>query len=145
MNPETVFGVANLIALVGWGALVIGPGRRWSVLIAGVIVPTLLASAYVVILATHWSVDFDSFSTLASVAALFENPWALLAGWVHYLAFDLLVGGWISRDAIGRGVPHLLAVPCLVLTFLFGPAGWLAYQALARGHRDRTGSRATPA
>jgi hypothetical protein len=130
MNPEAVFGVANAIALVAWAALVFAPRWRWTIRLAELGAPALLAAAYVVILATHWSIDVDSFSTLANVSALFENRWALLAGWVHYLAFDLLVGGWISREAITRGVPHRLVVPCLVLTFLFGPAGWLLYRGL---------------
>jgi hypothetical protein len=54
----------------------------------------------------------------------------LLAGWIHYLAFDLFVGSWEARDARQRGVPHLALVPCLALTFLFGPAGWLLYGAV---------------
>jgi hypothetical protein len=145
MSPEAVFGAANLIALVGWGPLVIAPRWRWTARLAELAVPALLAVAYVVILATHWSIDADSFSTLANVAALFENRWALLAGWVHYLAFDLFVGGWMARDAATRGVPHLLVVPCLVLTFLFGPAGWLLYQVLTTVGRDRAPSHATPA
>jgi len=45
------------------------------------------------------------------------------------------VGSWEVRDAQRRGVSHLLVVPCLVLTFLFGPAGLLLYLGLrtARG------------
>jgi len=31
------------------------------------------------------------------VAQLFENRWLLLAGWVHYLAFDLFIGAWETR------------------------------------------------
>ena len=62
--------------------------------------------------------------------ALFDNPWALLAGWTHYLAFDLFIGGWEVRDAQRRGIPHLLIVPALVLTFLLGPAGLLLYLAI---------------
>jgi hypothetical protein len=46
---------------------------------------------------------------------------------VHYLAFDLFVGGWQVRDAAQRGVPHLALVPALALTFLFGPVGLLVY------------------
>ena len=72
------------------------------------------------------------FSSLAGVRALFDNPWGLLAGWTHYLAFDLFIGGWEVRDAQRRGVPHLLIVPALALTFLFGPAGLLLYLATRR-------------
>jgi hypothetical protein len=66
------------------------------------------------------------------VAQLFADPWLLLAGWLHYLAFDLLVGTWEARDSIERGVPRWILVPCLFLTFMFGPAGWLAYVAATR-------------
>ena len=67
---------------------------------------------------------------LLAGAAAFANPWLLLAGWIHYLAFDLLTGVWEVRDAARRGVPHWLVVPCLALTFMLGPAGWLLYRAV---------------
>jgi hypothetical protein len=51
---------------------------------------------------------------------------------VHYLAFDLFVGTWETRDAVGRGIPRWIVMPCLLWTFLFGPIGWLAYQAARR-------------
>ena len=63
---------------------------------------------------------------------LFGDEALLLAGWVHYLAFDLFVGSWEVRDAQRLGIPHLLVVPCLVLTFLFGPVGLLLYLGLSR-------------
>ena len=63
---------------------------------------------------------------------MFQDPWALLAGWVHYLCFDLAVGAWALRDAQRRGLPHLLLVPALVLTFLLGPVGLLLYAGLRR-------------
>ena len=51
----------------------------------------------------------------------------LLAGWVQYLAFDLFIGAWQVRDARTQGISHLLVIPCLLLTFLFGPAGLLHF------------------
>ena len=54
----------------------------------------------------------------------------ILAGWVHYLAFDFFIGCWMVIDAAERGIKHLLVVPCLVLTFMFGPAGLLLYVGL---------------
>jgi hypothetical protein len=90
----------------------------------------LLAIVYTALIAINFFGSPGGFSSLPDVALLFSNPWLLLAGWTHYLAFDLLVGTWEARDARDRGVSHLLLVPCLVLTFLFGPAGWLLYQGL---------------
>jgi hypothetical protein len=31
------------------------------------------------------------------------------------------------RDAQQHRIPHLVMIPCLILTFLFGPAGLLTY------------------
>lgn len=131
MTPELVFSIANLIATAAWIALVILPGRRWvTEMVTSSVVPLLFASVYVGIVATTLGRTPGGFSTLAAVATLFSNPWALLAGWIHYLAFDLLIGTWETQDARERGVPHLLLVPCLILTFLFGPAGWLFYRGV---------------
>ena len=136
MTPELAFSVANLTAMLSWVLLVVLPRRRWvSDTVAGVGVPALLAAAYIVLIATNWGNSAGGFSTLANVALLFANPWMLLAGWVHYLCFDLLIGCWEVRDARERGVPHLLVVPCLALTFMFGPAGWLLYRAIRSGYR----------
>jgi hypothetical protein len=97
--------------------------------------PALLGVVYVVLIALSLPGSDGGFSSLAGVRALFVDPRGLLAGWTHYLAFDLFIGGWEVRDAQQRGIPHLLVVPALVLTFLFGPAGLLLYLAISRLRR----------
>jgi hypothetical protein len=99
--------------------------------------PALLAVIYAVLLAATFARSEGGFSSLAGVRMLFDNPWMLLAGWTHYLAFDLFVGGWEVRDAQRRGLSHLLIVPALVLTFLFGPVGLLVYLAIRRFMADK--------
>ena len=130
MNPETVFSAMRGLALAAWLLLVFFPRARWVTVIDGTIVPLIFAAAYAAILAMVLGRGPGDFNSLAGVAALFSNPWALLAGWIHYLAFDLLIGVWEVRDSAERGIPHLIVIPCLALTFLFGPAGWLLYQAV---------------
>jgi hypothetical protein len=131
MTPNHIFSIVNPIALLSWLLLIVLPRRRWVIdVVAGFAVPVLFAVVYTAIIAVHFFGSAGGFSSLPDVALLFGNPWLLLAGWTHYLAFDLLVGTWEARDAADRGVSHLLLVPCLVLTFLFGPAGWLLYQVL---------------
>jgi hypothetical protein len=127
MTPEGLFSIVNPIAVVGWILLVVLPRQRRAANIATWAIPGLLAIAYVFVVATHIVSSPGGFSSLPAVATLFANPWLLLAGWIHYLAFDLFIGSWEARDARERGVPHLALVPCLLLTFLFGPAGWLLY------------------
>ena len=55
-------------------------------------------------------------------------------GWIHYLAFDLMVGRWIVKDSIDEHISHVLVVPCLILTLMAGPVGWLLYCLVRRIH-----------
>lgn len=132
MTPERIFSIVNLVALLSWAALALLPGRPWVPrVITGRVVPMGLAVVYAVLILANWGGP-GSFSSLEGVSLLFANPWLLLAGWVHYLAFDLLVGSAEAIDAQENHVPHWALVPCLFLTFMFGPAGWLLYQGVRR-------------
>lgn len=137
-SPDAIFQIANPVALLGWVVLFASPSSaRWAEIgrrFSGVVLPTALAVLYVVLIPLHWSGD-GGFGSLGEVRALFDVPGLLLAGWVHYLAFDLFVGGWIARRGAELGVPHWQLVPVLALTFLFGPAGWLAFVALCAVRR----------
>lgn len=130
MTAEQLFSILNPIALTAWLLLVFLPRFRWTRTIVPVVIPCVLAAIYVVLVATTLPKSEGGFSSLSAVRALFDNPWMLLAGWAHYLAFDLFIGGWEARDAHRRGIPHLLIVPALILTFLLGPAGLLLYLAI---------------
>ena len=145
MTPETLFSVLNFVAMLAWLPLVFLPRTRWASRVVPVAVPVLLAVVYVALVAVALPRSEGGFSSLAGVRALFENPWGLLAGWTHYLAFDLFIGGWEVRDAQRRGIPHLAVVPALVLTFLLGPGGLLLYLAIRSFLPDRTRTAAPDA
>jgi hypothetical protein len=129
-TPDQVFRIANVLALLGWlslGASVALRRPRLRTLLAGRAVPLLLSSGYVAILGAHWSQGSGSFSSLAGVASLFQSPWLLLAGWIHYLAFDLFIGTWIAADAEAIEAPRWVLIAVLPAVFLFGPAGFLLW------------------
>ena len=129
MTADQIFSISNLAAVACWILLAVFPNRRWVTHgIAGTAMPALFAVAYVAIVMAVFPRAYGSFSTLPGVAQLFANPWLLLAGWLHYLAFDLLIGTWEARDSVERGVPRWALIPCLFLTLMFGPAGWLVYR-----------------
>ena len=141
-TPDFLFSVANPVALLGWALLVLAP--RWrgtrAVVLSGAL-PLLLAATYAALLATHYLGPHGGeggFQSLDAVAALFRDRWALLAGWVHYLCFDMWTGAWEVRDAQRRGVPHGLLVPCLLLTFMVGPVGLLLYFGVRNRYPEPT-------
>ena len=140
LTPDFLFQIANKTAVLGWLLLLVAP--RWrgtrAVVLSGAL-PLVLAASYAFFITYQTLVHpapGGGFSSLAAVAALFRQPWALLAGWVHYLCFDMWLGAWETRDAHRRGVPHWALVPCLLLTFLLGPVGLLLYSAVRRGWKQ---------
>lgn len=138
MTPETLFSLASAAVLPGWALLVLVPRWKWTARLVGpVLIPALLSLLYLYLLAARWAILAGGFGSLATVRRLFDDPAVLLAGWVHYLAFDLFIGSWEVRDAQRLALPHLLVVPCLLLTLLFGPVGFLSYLVLRGSLRRR--------
>lgn len=127
MTAESLFSIAGMTVLPGWFLLIFLPRWKYSArLVAGVIIPALLALLYAWLIVTRMGGE-GGFGSLAEVRRLFGDDYLLLAGWVHYLVFDLFIGSWQVRDSERAGIHHLAVVPCLLLTFLFGPVGLLVY------------------
>jgi Domain of unknown function (DUF4281) len=133
MEADLIFRLANGLALLCWLALIASPpsaswtARVWTV--CGRVVPVALSALYVLLFALHWRGQ-GGFGSPQEVRALFDVPGVLVAGWLHYLAFDLFVGVWIATRSAQMGLPHVVVIPLLVLTFMFGPAGLLAFVLL---------------
>ncbi len=134
MSAESLFPYFNLLVLPGWLLLAVAPRWPWSArVIAPVIIPAILAVAYLVLIVTNFGTGEGGFTTLSGVASLFDDPNVLLAGWIHYLAFDLFIGAWEVRDAQRLRIGHGYVLPCLVLTFMLGPIGLLLYFSIKLG------------
>jgi len=131
MDPDTLFGYSGPIAMTGWLILAFSPlAPRLAQLASATLIPLLLSIAYTVLILTSWSDAPGGFDSLSNVMLLFTVPSVALAGWLHYLAFDLFVGAWIVRTARAEDVAHWQVLPCLVLAFLFGPVGFALFFAI---------------
>jgi hypothetical protein len=132
MSPDAVFLVCNYGVIPAWLLLAAAPGWVWTQrLVHALWIPGLLGLVYLFTLLTIPATpEGGGFGSLAGVVAAFTSPHAVLAGWVHYLVFDLFVGAWEVRDAQRRGLPHLWVLPCLFFTLMLGPIGLLLYLAL---------------
>ena len=128
MNPDQVFSICSSIVLPGWLLLILAPRWTWTErIITGVII-VLLAATYSYFIFQIFTADtFQSFGSLKGVMQLFTNEKAVLAGWIHYLAFDLMVGLFEVKNAQKHHINHLFIIPCLFLTFMLGPVGLLLF------------------
>lgn len=128
MSFDTIFSIASTAAMLGWACLVLLP--RWPMLLTSLrygLIGALSVAYAVLIFLYFFGVEGGGFATIAEVRALFMSDGVLVAGWIHYLAFDLFVGIWIAIEADKRGYHRILQVPMLIGTFLFGPIGLLLF------------------
>jgi hypothetical protein len=129
VTADFVFQIANTLTLVAW--IVLGCGivfRREELMRWVGFVPLALSALYTLLILLFFFKADGGFDTLANVQKLFTLPWAALAGWVHYLAFDLFVGTWIARETARLFLPRWPLIALLPLTFMFGPAGYLGFE-----------------
>jgi Domain of unknown function (DUF4281) len=136
MTPDALFHICGTLAMLGWLCLLSTP--MWPVRyretlprrIGAIAIPASIAAVYTGVIVTHWAGHPGGFNSLDAVMQLFTDRWLVVAGWVHYLAFDLFIGGWELAESRQRRIPHLLLIPFLLLTFFFGPIGFLAFLAV---------------
>ena len=142
MTASEVFSLANLIAMPMWLLMIILP--NWKVtrfLVDYKLIPLVLSLTYAfyIILALQSGPPMD-FGSMEAVMNLFTDENALLAGWVHYLAFDLLVGMWMLEQNRTLKIHQLIMVPCLIGTFMFGPVGFLVFMLVRTIKKQRLGT-----
>ena len=144
MTPELGFQAASQWAMAGWVLLAAGLflPPSWSARVlffGGRVVPLGLCIAYLAAVLYWWGDNAGGFASLDAVALLFTSKGLLLAGWVHYLAFDLLLGRWQVDRVLAAPNPAVLrwlVLPCLCATLMFGPAGLLLFLVIS-GIQDR--------
>lgn len=131
MTATGLFSAFNMLALVGW--IILGAGialkrDRLRDALAGTYIPVFMSASYAILIMFFFSDAEGGFDTLENVQKLFTSPWAALAGWIHYLAFDLFMGTRIARGMEEQGLPRWPLMIILPLTFLFGPIGYLVFE-----------------
>lgn len=136
MTPESLFSMAGALVMPAWLLLILGP-RRWPVLNAlpAYVVPIILSALYAALVLTHFAEAGGGYGTLAEVRTLMSSDMMLLAGWVHYLAFDLFIGAWAARRMDTVGISRIIQAGVLPTIFLFGPVGLLLAFLIEAGSR----------
>lgn len=134
MAAEQAFEFGSIVALFGWVCLILGAlinklnARKWLLLFGGRVIPAILSILYAVLVVLFLnSAPEGGYSSLDEVSKLFESEGNLASGWIHFLAFDLLVARWMIDEVEKHQYPVWILVPCIPITFLYGPAGFLLF------------------
>ena len=133
LTSDNIYLLANWGVIPFWLMLLTIPNQPITkILVNSVIVPLILASAYVY-LAYKLYLDgevFDVFQLyfgLDSLYSIYSNEIFLLIFWLHFLSVSLFIGSWISRDAQKYMIPKVLTMLSLILTYFSGPVGLVFY------------------
>ncbi|GAA4278702.1 ABA4-like family protein [Aquimarina mytili] len=132
MTPATIFSIAGMITTPMWVLMILLP--KWKVtklLMDYKVIPLVLSLVYAIYILNAIQIGgMMDFGSLASIMKLFTEENAVLAGWVHYLAFDLIVGMWMLDQNKKLEIHQLIMAPCLFATFMFGPIGFLLFMII---------------
>lgn len=131
----TLFKIAGIVT-PAWALLIFLPtwrATRW--LARSAIVPAVVCVLYVIGIVAQITVGglgfVRDFGSAEGVQHLLAQPDIAIVAWIHFLAFDQLVGIFIYRDNMHhRYVPIPVQSVILFLTFMFGPVGFLSYYLL---------------
>ena len=131
---EMLYLWVNCGVLPFWFILIFFPQSHLCKYFVTSIFPiTLLGSAYIFMLYQSYidAYDFDKnfilYLGIAELSELFSDTTFLIMFWIHFVAINLFVGGWILKDSQKFGVNrYLLGVP-LIITYLIGPLGLFIY------------------
>jgi hypothetical protein len=129
MEPGVLFQIANTAVLPFWIMLGVLPAHPLTrILVRSGAVSCMLAVAYILCLTLGEGMSPDGLGSLEGVRSMFQTDWYLLGGWIHYLAFDLYVGGTIAGHHVQHGGSRLMLALELLLTLMLGPVGLLLHK-----------------
>ena len=131
---ETIYLWANFGVLPFWLMLIFIPNFKITrIFINSVILPLILAAAYVytiylmILLDESISNFFRLYLSLDNLYAIFSTESFLLVFWLHFLALNLFLGSWVSKDGAKYNMPRALMSLPLILIYFTGPVGLVLY------------------
>ena len=131
---ETIYLWTNFGILPFWLMLIFIPNSKITqIFVNSVILPLILATAYVYTIYQTILLDepiFDIFKlylSLDNLYTIFATESFLLVFWLHFLALNLFLGSWVSRDGVKYGMPRNLIFIPLILIYFSGPVGLVLY------------------
>ena len=131
---EAVYLWANFGVLPFWFMLIIIPNSKITqILINSVILPLILASAYcytiyqTILLEEPIFEIFKLYLSLDNLYTVFATESFLLVFWLHFLALNLFLGSWVSRDGVKYNMPRSSTSISLILIYFTGPLGLVLY------------------
>ena len=129
MDAENIYAASNIAVLPAWALLIFAPRWKWTeILVHRIWVPGLFCLLWIgIFIFRPASAEGAGIGSLDQFMIFMSGDYDALMIWVQLVVWDLFVGIWIARDAIGKNIHHAWVVPSLLLTLTYPPIGLMAY------------------
>ena len=134
LSFENIYLWVNLGILPFWLMLIIIPNSKFTqIFVNSIVLPVILSTAYVYLAYQTILLDesllgvFKLYLSLDNLYTVFATETFLLIFWIHFLALNLFLGCWVSRDAIKYNISRSLVFIPLILIYFTGPLGLVLY------------------
>ena len=131
---ETLYMWVNIGVLPFWLMLIFFPQSHLCRIFVASIFPILLLSgAYIFVLYKSYLIGYDfigNFSlylSLDELSRLIEDHLYLMLFWIHFIAINLFIGGWIVKDSQKFYINKITISIPLIITYFIGPIGLFFY------------------
>ncbi len=143
---ENIYFWSNIGILPFWLMIILIPNSRLTqILVNSVIIPLILSSAYVYVYYQAVLMDesfleiFKIYFDLENLYTVFATESFLLVFWLHFLAINIFLGSWVSRDGIKYNIPRLSLSIILIIIFFTGPLGLVLHWLIRIFYARRLG------
>ncbi len=139
IDIQLLFNLFNYGVLIPWSLMILLPKWKGTLWMVRTYLPVVIIAVSYLFL-TLWDVFIIQaaavdFLSLQSIKSAFSRDIVMLIGWMHYLAFDMFVGMWEFKDSRSINLPHLILIPCLLLTLMLGPVGFVLYWGVRKVYK----------
>ena len=132
---ETIYLWSNLGILPFWLMIILIPNSKITqILVNSIIIPLILATAYCyviyqgILIGDNFFIEnFNLYIGLDSLYTIFSTENFLLVFWLHFIALNIFLGSWVSRDGVKYNIPRgIVSIP-IILIYFTGPLGFVLY------------------
>jgi hypothetical protein len=134
LTIQNIYLYTNFGILPFWFMLIFAPNSKITqIFINSIVLPLILSSAYIYILYKSILLGedllnlFKIYLSLDDLYTLFSTESFLLIFWLHFLALNIFLGSWVSRDGIKYNIPRGLVFLPLIIIYFIGPLGLVLY------------------
>ena len=134
LTLENIYLWTNYGVIPFWLMLIIIPNSKVTqILVNSIILPLILSATYVYVVYQAILLDeplldiFKLYLSSDNLYTVFATENFLLIFWIHFIALNLFLGSWVSRDGVKYNIPRRFVFIPLILIYFTGPLGLVLY------------------